>query len=156
MLLSTPSSAKERGWSREITVPWKDSFAIVELELWSIFSMAAVVNTLPLIVGGLTTCSLWNCWQTLFPIWVESWRRSYDMLTPWCNSLSMCPLAYVSMHHHPYICWNWCLLCNVLPDADRWRATCLLVLDAVELQYLGNCKCCSGWVCHLVFDSGSL
>ena len=32
---------------------------------------------------GHTTCSFWNCWQTLFPICVESWR-SYDMLNPRC------------------------------------------------------------------------
>ena len=35
--------------------------------------------------GGHTTCSLWNCWQTLFPICVVSWRTwSYDMLNPMC------------------------------------------------------------------------
>ena len=46
-------------------MPWKDSFEVVELGLWSILSIAAFVKTSPCILGGQTTCSLWNCRQFL-------------------------------------------------------------------------------------------
>ena len=56
---SVHSFASERGcWRREIAVPWKDHFAVVELALWSILSMADVVKTLLRIFGEQTTCSL--------------------------------------------------------------------------------------------------
>ena len=82
---------------REIPVPWKESFAVVELGLWSMLSTAAVVNTLPRRVGGQTTFSVWNIWHARFPISVERRRtRSYEMLRPRLNSLSISPLLRVS------------------------------------------------------------
>ena len=55
---SVHSFASERGVLEEGTVPWKDPFAVVELGLWSMLSMADVVKTLLRIFGGQTTCSL--------------------------------------------------------------------------------------------------
>ena len=43
---------------REIAVPWKDPFAVVELGLRSMLSMDDVVETLLHIFGEQTTCSL--------------------------------------------------------------------------------------------------
>ena len=96
VLRYTHSPPKKRCWSREVPVPWKDSFAVVTVGLWSILSTAAFVNTMSLIVGRQTTCSLSNCWQTLFPIWAESWStRLYDKLISRCDSLSINALLHV-------------------------------------------------------------
>lgn len=64
-LQSACSPTKDECWSREITVPWKESLAVAELGL-SILSTGTVVNTW-LWNCRHNTYSIWNCWQTLFP-----------------------------------------------------------------------------------------
>ena len=58
MLRSTPLPVNQGCWRREIAVPWKDPFGVVELGLWSILSKADVVKTLMCIFGEHITCSL--------------------------------------------------------------------------------------------------
>ena len=55
-----PSPVKEWCWRREIAVPLKDPFAVVELGLWSMLSMVDVVKTLLRIFGGrpLALCEI--------------------------------------------------------------------------------------------------
>ena len=61
-------------WNREMPVPWNEPSADVELELWTMLSIAAVVETFLQSDGGHTTlyCFYWR--KTLFSKTVESSR----------------------------------------------------------------------------------
>ena len=52
-----PGSLSDGCCTREIAVPWKDDWELVEFVLWSILSTAAVVNSSPLSFDGQATLS---------------------------------------------------------------------------------------------------
>ena len=85
---SVHSFASERGcWRREIAVPWKDHFAVVELGLWSILSMADVVKTLLRIFWGADHLLSVKLLAGTVPH-LSSIMRVYEMLIPRCDNLS--------------------------------------------------------------------
>ena len=130
MIRSTPSPVKQGCWRREIAVPWKDAFAVVELGLWSMLSMADVVKTLLRIFGEHITCSLWNCLQALFSIWAESSiTRVYEMLMLRCDNLSTNSLFRV---------WA----CNIIPTCVGTGVSCAALWIADSSHVVGCALLC--------------
>ena len=56
----TPGKSLFGCWNKEINVPWNESWALVELGLWSMLSTAPVVNKPPFSLGGQTAPSNWK------------------------------------------------------------------------------------------------
>ena len=54
----TPLNLWAGCWNSDIPVPWNESCEVVELGLWSMLSIAAVVKRPPLGCGGHTACSI--------------------------------------------------------------------------------------------------
>ena len=69
--LSFPGSSVVGCWTSEIAVPWNESWALVELGLWSMLSTAAVVNRPSLSLDGHTTPSASYRSMTLLVISVD-------------------------------------------------------------------------------------
>ena len=89
-----------------------------------------VVKTLLRIFGGQTTCSLWNCWQTPFPIWAESSRtRVYEMLMPRCDNLSTNSLFRVCA-------------CNIIPTYVGTGVSCAALCLGVTSPVVGCSRLC--------------
>ena len=69
--LSVPFSSEVGCCTSEIAVPWNESWALIELGLWSILSAAAEVNSPSLSLEGHTTPSLSYLSITLLVISVD-------------------------------------------------------------------------------------
>lgn len=152
MLRSTHSLAKEKCWSREIAVPWKDSFIAVSLELWSILSTASVPNTLPRKPFALcgTVGRHWSSYQLRIG---ERCHRRWS-----CSVVTAYLLIPSCMQHHPLCTWKLTShMRSALPDSDWWcGVTYPLVVDDIELENVSDAKCCMDFICHLVLDARTL